>query len=149
MKGGPVGVKVREKVKGSGVFWVFINHQGKRTSKQVGGEKAALKVKDIIDARLRLGQSFLPEEKPVPSVPTLNEYYQRFKNGYMETAGTESTRDSYELSFRVHILPELGSLRMDEVGREEVQEFIAALVKKDLAKDSVRLASVIQPGQRE
>ncbi len=27
-----MGVKVREKVQGSGVFWVFIHHHGKRVS---------------------------------------------------------------------------------------------------------------------
>ena len=26
-----MGVKVKEKVAGSGVFWVFINHKGKRS----------------------------------------------------------------------------------------------------------------------
>ena len=29
-----MGVKVREKVQGSGIWWVFINHQGDRESKQ-------------------------------------------------------------------------------------------------------------------
>ena len=134
-----MGVKIREKVTGSGVFWVFINHQGRRSSKQVGGEKAALKVKEIIEARLKLGQSFLPEEKLAPSVPTLQDYYRRFQDTYMETALRQSTRDSYESSFRVHILPELGGLRLDELSRERVEELIASLVKKGLAKDSVRL----------
>jgi len=40
-----MGVKIREKEKGSGTWWVFINHKGKRSSRQVGTEKAAEKVK--------------------------------------------------------------------------------------------------------
>jgi len=36
-----MGVKVKEKVEGSGVYWVFINHNGRRASKRVGTEKAA------------------------------------------------------------------------------------------------------------
>ena len=34
-----MGVKVREKVKGSGEWWIFINHQGKRRSKKVAPRK--------------------------------------------------------------------------------------------------------------
>ena len=34
-----MGVKVREKPKGSGVYWVFINHGGTRESKKVGKDR--------------------------------------------------------------------------------------------------------------
>ena len=34
-----MGVKVREKVEGSGVWWVFINHNGRRKSKKVAVRK--------------------------------------------------------------------------------------------------------------
>lgn len=37
-----MGVKVREKPKGSGVWWIFINHHGRRKSKKVGSKKNAL-----------------------------------------------------------------------------------------------------------
>jgi integrase len=36
-----MGVKVREKVKGSRVWWLFIDHGGKRKAKCVGDKKAA------------------------------------------------------------------------------------------------------------
>lgn len=36
-----MGVSVREKVPGSGVFWVFIHHQGRRKAKKVEKEKVA------------------------------------------------------------------------------------------------------------
>ena len=36
-----MGVKVREKITGSGVWWVFVNHKGMRKSKKVGTEKLA------------------------------------------------------------------------------------------------------------
>ncbi len=72
-----MGVKVREKVKGSDQWWVFIAHNGRRTSRKVGSEKAALEVARKIQAKLTLGEVFLQEKKP--PVPTLEEYYQRFK----------------------------------------------------------------------
>ena len=49
-----MGVKVREKVKGSGVYWVFVNHQGGRKAKQVGDKKAANAVASEI--RKRIGE---------------------------------------------------------------------------------------------
>ena len=58
-----MGVKVREKVKQSGVWWVFISHNGRRTSRKVGSEKAALEVARKIQAKLTLEEA-LPERKP-------------------------------------------------------------------------------------
>src|SRR5215475_1261446 len=67
-----VGVKIREKVKDSGVYWIFVNHAGQRTSRQVGSLKAAEQAKERIEARLTLGE-WMPKEKP--PAPTLAEYY--------------------------------------------------------------------------
>ena len=48
-----MGVKVREKPKGSGIYWIFINHQGRRKSKKIGmDEKLANKVAEKIKAKL-------------------------------------------------------------------------------------------------
>ena len=34
-----MGVKVRERPKGSGVWWVFIDYQNKRKAKKIGRDK--------------------------------------------------------------------------------------------------------------
>src|SRR5262249_40427744 len=133
-----MGVKVRERVKGSGVFWIFIDHNGRRKAKKVGSEIAARAVAKKIEARLVLGESFLPEKEP--ALPTLNEYYKRFEKAYLETAVRHSTFLGHESNFRIHILPELGTRRLDEITRERVQEFIALLIRKGLSKNSIRLA---------
>ena len=104
-----MGVKVREKKKDSGVWWVFINYKGKRTSRQIGTKRAAEKVKEQIEARLKLGQDALPKEKP--AVPTLQDYWTRLKETYLPSGIRQSTIDSYRRSFKNHILPELGSTR--------------------------------------
>jgi integrase len=132
-----VGVKVREKIEGSGVWWVFISHKGQRSSKRVGSEKAAQKVAEMIQARLKLGQDAVPKEKP--PVPTLGEYYKTFKRVYMDTGLRYSTVDSYDRSFRLYILPRLGTARLDEINRSDVEELIAELTKQDFAKDSIRI----------
>jgi len=131
-----MGVKVREKVKGSGVWWVFISRGGRRTSRKVGSEKAALEVAKKIEAKLTLDES-LPERQP--PTPILADYYLGFKNNYMRTAIKESSYIVYESCFRLHILPELGRIRLDQIDRERMEEFISVLMKKDLAKDYIRV----------
>src|SRR5438128_12690016 len=49
-----MGVKVREKPKGSGVWYVFVNHEGERKAKRVGDKKAANAVASEI--RKRIGE---------------------------------------------------------------------------------------------
>ncbi len=55
-----MGVKVREKPKASGTYWVFINHNGKRKSKKIGvDEKLANEYANglisLMDGNLLLG----------------------------------------------------------------------------------------------
>src|SRR5262249_54592162 len=132
-----MGVKVREKDKDSGVYWVFINYKGKRTSRQIGTFKAANRVKEQIEARLKLGQDALPEQqKPVP---TLQAYYDDvFKPVYIESAVASSTANNYKTNFKNHILPAFGSLRLNGVTDEKVEEFVSNLVKMHLAKATIQ-----------
>ncbi len=59
-----MGVKVREKPKGSGVWWIFIDHRGRRKAKKIGRDKkVALGVAKKIEAKLTLGDLGLIEKK--------------------------------------------------------------------------------------
>ena len=60
-----MGVKVREKPKGSGTWWVFIYHQGKRKAKKIGkDEDLAREVAKRIEAKLVLGDLGFVNERP-------------------------------------------------------------------------------------
>ena len=60
-----MGVKVRQKIKGKGQpWWVFVSHNGKRTSRKVGDKKAAESVDSTIRAKLQLGEFGFEEKKP-------------------------------------------------------------------------------------
>ena len=91
-----MGVKVREKVKGSGEWWLFINHQGRRKAKRVGtgrsGKKAAELAALKISARLAEGDTapLDPPSAPTPvtALPTFNEYAER----WLETVGSVRLR---------------------------------------------------------
>ncbi len=51
-----MGVQVREKRKGSGEWWLFINHDGKRTSRKVGTNKReADNLATVLAGRLAAG----------------------------------------------------------------------------------------------
>lgn len=38
-----ISVNIRQKPKGSGIWWIFISHKGKRTSKRIGRDKKTAK----------------------------------------------------------------------------------------------------------
>jgi hypothetical protein len=62
---------------------VFINHNRKRTSRQVGSKKGAQGPRDH-RSETEIRQDYFSGEKA--TVRTLNQYYQRFKNAYLELA---------------------------------------------------------------
>ena len=131
-----MGVKVREKVKGSGAWWVFVHHRGRRTSVKVGSKRAAEKVAEEIEARITLGKSPLQQRRP--TTPRLEDYWNHFKATYLSTAVRDSTRASYQHNFKNHILPDFGSQPLDQISVSQVERFIAKLVvEKGLAKDTV------------
>ena len=137
-----MGVQIREKKKGSNKWWIFINHNGLRKSKYVGKKKAAEKVKETIEAKLKLGQSIDEDKKnthkePVV-IPTLDAFFESFKKT-LDGSVRDSTRKSYIGCYTHHIKEGLGQLRIDRIKRQKVEEFTSLLVGKGLSKDTIRL----------
>jgi len=132
-----MGVKVREKIPGSGVFWIFVNHAGRRTSRKMGARRLALEAAKKIAANLVLDRPAFQEKKP--PAPKLEGYFQGRLKPYMKLTLKRSTYITFESSFRVHILPQFGRLHLDQIDRQKMEGFISKLVKKDMAKDSIRL----------
>ena len=91
-----MGVKVREKPKGSGEWYVFINHQNKRRAKRIGRDKrVALKVAKEIEARLVVGDLKIsgPEDN---TSPTLSEYATVWMNTVVPATCKPSTILDYQ-----------------------------------------------------
>jgi len=133
-----MGVRVREKIEGSGAWWVFISHRGRRTSRKVGDRTAAREAARKIQARLTLGKGAFPDVKTKPPAPTLQQYFKSFERAYRPTLKPK-TWICYEGSMRNHVLPKFGQLPLDEVTRPKMKEFVAELVEGGLARDSIRL----------
>jgi hypothetical protein len=59
-----MGVKIRERPAGSGIWWIFIDHQGTRKAKKVGKDKKlAMEAAKKIEAKLALGDMGIMEEQ--------------------------------------------------------------------------------------
>jgi integrase len=132
-----MGVTVRQKVKGKGKpWWVFVSHNGQRTSRQVGDKAAAEKVASEIRARLQLGELGVFEE--TKTMPLFKDFAQGFMETYSAMNHKESTQDSYRASLDLHLLPCFGEKTLDEITRKDVKEFINQKLKEGLSSGTVR-----------
>jgi integrase len=110
-----MGVKVRQKVKGKGQpWWVFITHNGQRTSRKVGSKKAAETVASEIEAKLKLGEFSFEEKK---KIPTFEEYSEKWLGGYVKINLRASTFDEYDGILRNQVLPVFKNKKIDSVNR--------------------------------
>jgi integrase len=113
-----MGVRVRQKTKGKGnSWWVFISHNGKRTSRKVGDKKATEAVASTIRAKLQLGEFGFEDQK---LVPTFKEYSEKWIEGYVKINLRESTFDEYESVLRNHVLPIFNGQRIDSITRGDI-----------------------------
>jgi integrase len=129
-----MGVRVRQKVKGRGnPWWVFITHNGKRTSRQVGDKAAAETVASKIRAKLQLGDFDLEEKKKI-SIPFFKDFAKGFMGTYSAMNHKESTQESYQQALDRHILPYFGGMPLDEISRKDIKDFIAEKQRQPIAK---------------
>lgn len=128
-----MGVIVRQKAsqKGRGRPWyVFINHQGKRTARKFSS-KAVANAAAIEIQRLLINGEFGKEPK---IVPTFGEYSKRWFEGYVCGQLRESTQEEYDSILKNHILPEFESMRIDDITRGNVRDFLLSKFKGGLSK---------------
>ena len=123
-----MAVIVREKVKGSGEWWVFINHKGKRRSKKIGDKRSANAVKREVEARLARGDLGMIREE----CPTVAKYGREWLDSQLRE-WTDSTRNNHSGVFELHIKPTLGNKRLDEIKRKDVKVLISEVRNKGLS----------------
>lgn len=113
-----MGVRVRQK---NGSWWVFVNSNGKRTSRKVGSKAAANKVAREIETRLAMNDLGFMEQKVSL---TFAEYAERFLNGYSKTRHKPSTHSSIQSALKHHLLPAFGKKPLNEIKRRHVKAFL-------------------------
>jgi len=128
-----MGVKVRQKVKGKGQpWWIFISHNGKRTSRQIGDKAAAEEVASKIRAKLQLGEFGFDEEKK--SIPLFKNFAQGFMETYSAMNHKESTQETYQQALDRHILPYFGDMPLNEITRKNIKAFIVEKQRQSISK---------------
>jgi integrase len=139
-----MGVKVRQKVKGKGQpWWVFVTHNGQRTSRKVGSKKAAETVAGKIEAKLKLGEFSFEEKK---KIPTFKEYSKKWIDGYVKINLRESTFDEYESVLRNHVLPVFKNKKIDSVNRGDIRDFLLSKYSDGLSQKRVMLIKDVISG---
>jgi integrase len=130
-----MGVRVRQKAKGKGnPWWVFISHNGKRTSRKVGDKKAADAVASTIRAKLQLGEFGFDDPKPVP---TFKEHAKMWLS--LPHDWKESTKENYLSNLNNHILPALGSIPINAIKRKDLKTFFDKLLSEGVASNTVAI----------
>lgn len=132
-----MGVKIRIR---NGKWWVFIDHHGQRKAKCVGTRAAAEKIKRELEARLASTDLGLPQANS--EVPNFADYSAQWLKNYADVELKPSTYRSYEQLLRVHVTPRFGSLKLTDIKREAVKQFLRELneATRVLDKDTSQLA---------
>ncbi|RZB36381.1 MAG: hypothetical protein SRB2_02206 [Desulfobacteraceae bacterium Eth-SRB2] len=139
-----MGVKVRQKTKGKGKpWWVFVTHNGQRTSRKVGSKKAAQEVASKIEAKLQLGEFGFEEKKPVP---IFKEYSEKWLEGYVKINLRESTFDEYESVLRSHVLPAFKKEKIDSITRGDIRDLLLSKFSGGLSQKRVLLIKDVISG---
>ena len=143
-----MGVLVKEKVKGSGEWWIFINHNGKRKSKKVGKDKrTATEAARKIEAKLTLGGMDLDDDAVKP--PTLKEYIEGWKDssgekrlGWFDKVALLSLKHSTHSSYRViidhNLIPAFGSKPINEITSRMISDLISSAIKNGIRSQTAR-----------
>ena len=136
-----MGVRVREKVEGSGEWWMFISHAGQRTSKKVGSRHAAKEAAKKIEREIAL-ERFNLQEQQYRTATTFQEYAGKWLAGYVSTNLKPATYDCYKKGLQKHVFPVFGATTIGEITREAVKEFLYAKRASGLSARSVELIGV-------
>jgi len=128
-------VKVRERPTGSGVWWVFIDHQGKRKAKKIGKDKRlANEVAKKIEAKLVLGQFDLATNGQNEAIPEFREYSQIWLTGYVQVLRRQSTFERYQDILTRYVNPALSDKPIDEIKRGDIRDLILSLHRRGLSR---------------
>ena len=112
-----MGVKVREKDPGSGVYYVYVSHRGQRKAKRIGPKTLAKKVAKQIEAKLVLGD--LDFEKFNSKSPTFKKYAEMWFQLPHERA--DRTQGHYVSNVRKHAYPTLGNRDISKIRRKDIK----------------------------
>lgn len=137
-----MSVNVRQKPKGSGDYWIFINHNGKRKAKKIGkNRRLAKEIAKKIEAKLVLGALDVDDigKKKCPTFKELSEQWLNLPSDDRR----QSTIDNYNGYLRNHVYPDIGDMYIDEIKRKHLILLFSKLRGKGFSKNT--LANIRAP----
>jgi integrase len=134
-----MGVKVREKPKNSGNWWVFINHQGRRKAKKIGNKRAAEEVARKIEAKLALSgmELFSDQETQKSKASTFEEYAATWIDVIVPATCKPSTLRDYQGILKNHVLPVIGKKPVNEISRLMIKQNLMKKINQGYANSTV------------
>jgi integrase len=127
-----MGAKIREKPKGSGVWWVFISHNGRRKSKRIGKDKRlAREVAKKVEARLIRGDLSIDDAR------TFKQYSKTWIDIVVPATCKEQTAEDYKALLKNHVLTEFGDIRVNEINKLMLKSFLMKKYKSGVAASTV------------
>ncbi len=131
-------IEVRQGSPGEGTHYLrYKDEKGKTCHQKIGRTTEislteAKKAAKDLKAQIRLGSDPRAEAKAKKAVPTLTEF---FRDSYLPYAIQQKRswqRD--EVLFRLRVEPSFGHLRLNEIRRQAVQNFLGVIVEGGIAK---------------
>jgi len=128
-----MGVKVRERVEGSGVWWIFIDHKGRRKAVKVGSEAAANKAAKKMEEGFAKGAVL-----PSPRAKVLfRDHYKKWIGQHVGMSCEVSTVETYGDTWKNHVQEHFGNLTLDAIDREKIREFYRVKKEEGYARATI------------
>ncbi len=140
-----MSVQVREKDKGSGVYWIFIHHKGKRKSKKVGRDlKKATEAAEKINAKLTLAEFDIETERK--AAPLFKEVAWRWLEIHIKNSKRKTTYDRYHSMLKLYVNPQIGSLEVNRLGRGDVIKTLRSIQAQGKSKSTIEVGRNVISG---
>jgi integrase len=131
-----MAVKVRERKKGSGEWWIFIDYQGKRKAKKAGRNKRlAEQLAKKIEAKLLLGDFSIDQDQE--EKPKFEDYAATWLAVTVPATCKPSTAEDYQGIMDNHVLPHFGRMPIENINRMMVKKFLMGKIKDGLSQSTV------------
>ena len=142
-----MGISVREKIKGSGEWWVFLRHGHVRRSKKIGKRKEAEKIADRLRHELNLGNFGILEKKKEQML--FKDVASMWLEDHIKPFRRPSTFERYKSLLEKYVNPEIGNIPIDELKRGTVRALLGGSARHPRSPQRSRSgAGVVVPTGR-
>jgi integrase len=137
-----MGVTVKEKIPGSGKFWIFACRKGRRSFKCVGSREAAKVAAADLEREItleKLGIKSPEESAPVP----FRDYAERWYKGHVLNNFKPASQRSYRGILDRYLIPRFEGRCLSDISRPDVKAFTHWMLEKGPGPSSVKTCLIV------